>query len=51
MLQNPLEILRRKIRKTRGHAGEKPVPGVLLLIEIKEGTKLKYELRQYEVTE
>ena len=27
------------------------VPGVLLLIEIKEGTKLKYELRQYEVTE
>ena len=28
-----------------------PVPGVLLLIEIKEGTKLKYELRQYEVTE
>lgn len=26
-------------------------PGVLLLIEIKEGTKLKYELRQYEVTE
>lgn len=30
---------------------EKPVPGVLLLIEIKEGTKLKYELRQYEVTE
>ena len=29
----------------------KPVPGVLLLIEIKEGTKLKYELRQYEVTE
>ena len=40
-----------KIRKKRGHAGEKPVPGVLLLIEIKEGTKLKYELRQYEVTE
>ena len=41
----------RKIRKRRGHASEKPVSGVLLLIEIKEGTKLKYELRQYEATE
>ena len=26
-------------------------PESFLLIEIKEGTKLKYELRQYEVTE